>query len=262
MLPNREELLERVSEAVRRAGALFGDRELAEQIRRKGVTDFVTQVDLTVQEQLRGALRAIAPEVQFMGEEQDNSGLDFGGAVWILDPVDGTMNLIHGFRHSAVSLALAEGGEVTMALVYDPFADELFTALAGRGARCNGRPIAVSGAERLADALVDVGTNPSEREKADRMFRWMRGVYDRCHDVRRMGAASLCLAYVAAGRLDAYVEDGLKPWDYAAGMLLVREAGGMAATPERAEPSLEHGGGIAAANRRIGPDFLKLLSEA
>ena len=262
MLPNREELLERVSEAVRRSGALLGDRELAEQIRQKGVTDFVTQVDLTVQEQLRGALRAIAPEVQFMGEEQDNSGLDFGGAVWILDPVDGTMNLIHGFRHSAVSLALAEGGEVTMALVYDPFADELFTALAGRGAFCNGRPISVSGAERLADALVDVGTNPSEREKVDRMFRWMRGIYDRCHDVRRMGAASLCLAYVAAGRLDAYVEDGLKPWDYAAGMLLVREAGGMAATPEGAEPSLEHGGGIAAANRRIGPDFLKLLSEA
>lgn len=262
MLPNREELLERVSEAVRRAGALFGDRELAEQIRQKGVTDFVTQVDLTVQEQLRVALRAIAPEVQFIGEEQDNSGLDFGGAVWILDPVDGTMNLIHGFRHSSVSLALAEVGEVTMALVYDPFADELFTALAGRGAFCNGRPISVSGAERLADALVDVGTNPSEREKADRMFRWMRGIYDRCHDVRRMGAASLCLAYVAAGRLDAYVEDGLKPWDYAAGMLLVREAGGMAATPEGAEPSLEHGGGIAAANRRIGPDFLKLLSEA
>ena len=174
MLPNREELLERVSEAVRRAGALFGDRELAEQIRQKGVTDFVTQVDLTVQEQLRGALRAIAPEVQFMGEEQDNSGLDFGGAVWILDPVDGTMNLIHGFRHSAVSLALAEGGEVTMALVYDPFADELFTALAGRGAFCNGRPISVSGAERLADALVDVGTNPSEREKADRILQRQR----------------------------------------------------------------------------------------
>ena len=262
MLPNREELLERVSEAVRRAGALFGDRELAEQIRQKGVTDFVTQVDLTVQEQLRGALRTIAPEVQFMGEEQDNSGLDFGGAVWILDPVDGTMNLIHGFRHSAVSRAPAEGGEVARGRGGGPFADELFTALAGRGAFCNGRPISVSGAERLADALVDVGTNPSEREKADRMFRWMRGIYDRCHDVRRMGAASLCLAYVAAGRLDAYVEDGLKPWDYAAGMLLVREAGGMAATPEGAEPSLEHGGGIAAANRRIGPDFLELLSEA
>lgn len=257
----REELLEQASQAVRRAGALFGHREMVEQIRQKGVTDFVTQVDLAVQKQLREELKAIAPEVQFMGEEQDNRGLDFSRAVWILDPVDGTMNLIHGFRHSAVSLALAEEGQVTMALVYDPCADELFTALTGKGAFCNGRLISVSSARRLADALVDVGTNPSEREKADRMFRWMRGIYDHCHDIRRIGAASLCLAYVADGRLDAYVEDGLKPWDYAAGMLLVREAGGMAATPEGGTPSLERGGGIAASNGFIGQDFLKLLSE-
>ena len=260
MLPNREELLERVSEAVRRAGALFGDRELAEQIRQKGVTDFVTQVDLTVQEQLRGALRTIAPEVQFMGEEQDNSGLDFGGAVWILDPVDGTMNLIHGFRHSAVSLALAEGGEVTMALVYDPFADELFTALAGRGAFCNGRPISVSGAERLADALVDVGTNPSEREKADRMFRWMRGIYDRCHDIRRVGAASVELCYTACGRLDAYMEHGLRPWDYAAGWLILEEAGGCltdftGGAPSLTAPSCD----ILATNGNIHPELLQLI---
>lgn len=260
MRTEREKLLEQVSQAVCRAGALFGHRDMAEQIRQKGVTDFVTQVDLAVQEQLRRDLKAIAPEVQFMGEEQDNSGLDLSGAVWVLDPVDGTMNLIHGFRHSAVSLALAERGQVTMALIYDPCADELFTALAGKGAFCNGCPISVSGAEHLSAALVDVGTNPSEREKADRMFRWMRGIYDHCHDVRRMGAASLCLAYVAAGRLDAYVEDGLKPWDYAAGMLLVREAGGVAVTPDGAEPSLEHGGGIAAANCRIGPELLELLT--
>ena len=150
---------------------------------------------------------------------------------------------------------------MTMALVYNPYAGELFTALAGRGAFCNGQPISVSPARRLADALVDVGTNPSQREKADRAFRWMRTLYDHCHDVRRMGAASLCLSYVAAGRLDAYVEDGLKPWDYAAGMLLVREAGGMAATPEGREPSLSTGGGIVASNGFIGADFLKLLSE-
>lgn len=261
MLPEREELLERVSEAVRQAGRLFGHQEMAEQIRQKGATDFVTQVDVTVQEQLRSRLKELAPEVQFMGEEQDNSGVDLSGAVWILDPVDGTTNLIHGFRHSAVSLALAEAGRVTMALVYNPYAGELFTALAGRGGFCNGQPISVSPARRLADALVDVGTNPSQREKADRAFRWMRTLYDHCHDVRRMGAASLCLSYVAAGRLDAYVEDGLKPWDYAAGMLLVREAGGMAATPEGREPSLSTGGGIAASNGFIGADFLKLLSE-
>lgn len=260
MLPNREELLERVSEAVRRAGALFGDRELAEQIRRKGVTDFVTQVDLTVQEQLRGALRAIAPEVQFMGEEQDNSGLDFGGAVWILDPVDGTMNLIHGFRHSAVSLALAEGGEVTMALIYDPYAGELFTARKGHGAFCNGQPIQVSGAQHLSDSLVDVGTNPGERHLADRTFAWMRAIYDASHDVRRIGAASICLCYVAAGRIDGYVEGGLKPWDFGAGMLLVQEAGGVVTTAEGAPLTLNGPSSVMAANGHIGPELLELIN--
>ena len=261
MQPDREELLKRVSGAVRQAGELFGHHEMAEQIRQKGETDFVTQVDVTVQEQLRRRLKELAPEAQFMGEEQDNSGVDLAGAVWILDPVDGTTNLIHGFRHSAVSLALAEAGRVTMALVYNPYAGELFTALEGKGAFCNGTPIAVSGTRRLADSLVDVGTNPSQRDRADQAFRWMRALYDHCHDVRRMGAASLCLCYVAAGRLDAYVEAGLKPWDYAAGMLLVREAGGMAVTPEGKEPPLSTGGGIAASNGHIGPDFLALLAE-
>ena len=260
MLPEKEELLAQVSEAVCQAGELFGRHEMAEQIRQKGETDFVTQVDVTVQERLRSRLKELAPEVQFMGEEQDNSGVDLSGAVWILDPVDGTTNHIHNFRHSAVSLALAEAGRVTMALVYNPYAKELFTALAGRGAFCNGVPISVSGARRLADSLVDVGTNPGQRDKADRAFHWMRTLYDRCHDVRRMGAASLCLSYVAAGRLDAYVEDGLKPWDDAAGMLLVREAGGMAVTPEGKEPPLSAGGGIAASNGLIGPEFLKVLA--
>ena len=150
---------------------------------------------------------------------------------------------------------------MTMALVYNPYAGELFTALEGKGAFCNGTPIAVSGTRRLADSLVDVGTNPSQRDRADQAFRWMRALYDHCHDVRRMGAASLCLCYVAAGRLDAYVEAGLKPWDYAAGMLLVREAGGMAVTPEGKDPALSTGGGSAASNGHIGPDFLALLAE-
>lgn len=98
-----------------------------------------------------------------MGEEQDNAGVDFRRPVWILDPVDGTTNLIHGYRHSAVSLALSDGGRVVLGLVYDPYADELFTAVQGKGARCNGAPIRTSGAQTLAESLVDVGTNPSDR---------------------------------------------------------------------------------------------------
>ena len=171
MIQNREALLGPLSEAVRQAGRLFDDRAMAGQIRQKGPTDFVTSVDVSVQALLKARLAELAPEVQFMGEEQDNAGVDFRRPVWILDPVDGTTNLIHGYRHSAVSLALSDRGRVVLGLVYDPYADELFTAVQGKGARCNGAPIRTSGAQTLAESLVDVGTNPSDRPGADRTFR-------------------------------------------------------------------------------------------
>ncbi len=262
MAYSEEALFQELSQVVREAGGLFSDREKAAQIKRKGATDFVTQVDVSVQNFLKERLARLAPEVQLMGEEKDNSDLDFSRPMWVLDPVDGTTNLVHGFCHSAVSLALVEQGEVRMGLVYNPYADELFTARKGQGARLNQAPIHVSHAERLADSLVDVGTNPSDRAGADRTFRWMRGVFDKCHDVRRLGAASVCLCYVATGRLDGYVEGGLRPWDYAAGMLIVREAGGFVCTTEGGEPSLAAGGGILSANGRIGPELLDLLRKS
>lgn len=254
-----EVLLEQLSEAIREAGKIFSDREKAAQIKYKGATDFVTQVDVSVQSFLRERLEKLAPNVQMMGEEKDNTDLDFSKHMWVLDPVDGTTNLVHGFCHSAVSLALADRGEVLLGLVYNPYADELFTAWKGGGARLNGVPIQTSRTEQLAGSLVDVGTNPSDRQEADRNFRWMRAIFDRCHDVRRLGAASLCLCYVAAGRLDAYLESSLKPWDYAAGMLILREAGGFVSTLAGEEPSLSKGDGILGTNKHIGPELLELL---
>ncbi len=145
--------------------------------------------------------------------------LDWSRPCWILDPVDGTTNLIHRFRHSAVSLALAEGGQILFGVVYNPYSGECFTARRGGGAFCNGSPIRVSGADRLADSLLSVGTVPGRRELADTAFRQMRALYDPCQDVRRTGCASLDLCWVACGRLEGYVELSLQPWDYAAGML-------------------------------------------
>jgi myo-inositol-1(or 4)-monophosphatase len=230
-----DRLWEQVTQAVLGAAELFADRDKAGQVRHKDRTDFVTAVDLAVQERLRGELAALAPDIQLMGEEKDNSDVDRAGRVWILDPVDGTTNLVHNFRASAVSLALAEGGQVTAGLVYDPFRRELFSARKGQGASLNGEAIHVTAAQTLGQALCSVGTNPGCRDQADQSFRWLRAVYDRCHDVRRMGAASIELCYVAAGRLEAYMERGLKPWDYAAAMLILREAGGTF-TDERGEP--------------------------
>ena len=194
---------------LREAGELLRDRERAAEVHAKGRTDFVTAVDTRVQAFLRDALAELDPGVQFMAEEKDNAAIDPARPVWILDPVDGTTNLIHGFGHSAISLALAAEGRPLLGLVYDPFAGEMFTARRGVGAFCNGRPIHASTAVHLADSLCSVGTNPGRRDQADAAFARMRRVYDRCHDIRRVGAASVELCYIACGRLDAYMEQGL-----------------------------------------------------
>ena len=229
---------EQVIQAVREAGACLTDPTAVHSIRTKGETDYVTNVDLAVQELLRERLAALAPDVQFMGEEQDNTGLDWRRSCWILDPVDGTTNLIHGFRYSAVSLALSEAGQILFGVVYNPYSGECFTARRGQGAFCNGSPIRVSSADRLEDSLLSVGTVPGRRELADTAFRQMRALYDTCQDVRRTGCASLDLCWVACDRLDGYVELSLQPWDYAAGMLIVAEAGGRVTAPDGSPLSL------------------------
>ena len=174
--------------------------------------------------------------------------------------MDGTTNLIHGFRHSAIALALAEGGRVCLGLVFDPFAGELFAARRGGGAFCNGRPIHASGTVHLADSLCSVGTNPGRREEAGAAFARARRIYDRCRDIRRIGAASVELCYTACGRLDAYLEHGLKPWDYAAGWLILEEAGGRLTTWDGKTPSLAAAScAILATNGRIHEELLALV---
>lgn len=254
-------LFSRVSQAVLQAGTLFFDRDMAGQVRRKSATDFVTAVDLAVEEQLKAALAALAPEIQFMGEEQDNSGLDRAGRIWILDPVDGTTNFVHDFHHSAISLGLAEAGQITAGLVYDPYARELYSARQGRGAFCNDRPIRVSPTQSLAESLISVGTNPSRRDLADRSFAWMRRAYDHCHDVRRVGAASLALCHLASGRTEGYLEQGLKPWDYAASLCILREAGGVLSDERGNPPDLFTGCNVVASNGLIQDQLLALLRD-
>ena len=204
-------LEEQAVQAVREAGALLADPAAVRSILAKSKTDYVTNVDVAVQEFLRERLAALAPDIQFMGEEQDNRPLDWSRPCWILDPVDGTTNLIHRFRHSAVSLALAEGGQIRLGVVYNPYSGECFTARRGLGAFCNGSPIRVSGTDRLGDSLLSVGTVPGCRELADTAFRQMRDLYDACQDIRRTGCASLDLCWVACGRLEGYVELSLSP---------------------------------------------------
>ena len=254
-----ESLVEETVQAVQEAGACLSDPAAVHSIRTKGETDYVTNVDLAVQELLRERLAALAPDVQFMGEEQDNTGLDWSRPCWILDPVDGTTNLIHSFRHSAISLALAEGGQAVFGVVYNPYTEECFTARRGGGALRNGVPIHVSDVSRLEDSLLSTGTVPGRRELADAAFRQMRALYDRCQDVRRTGCASLDLCWVACGRLDGYVELSLQPWDYAAGMRIAAEAGGKVTTLDGSPLPLREGGPLLASNGRLHAAMQSLL---
>ena len=254
-------LEEQAVQAVREAGALLADPAAVRSIRAKSKTDYVTNVDVAVQEFLRERLAALAPDIQFMGEEQDNRPLDWSRPCWILDPVDGTTNLIHRFRHSAVSLALAEGRQIVFGMVYNPYTEECFTARRGGGAFRNGVPIQVSAVSRLEDSLLSAGTVPGQRELADAAFRQMRALYDRCQDVRRMGCASLELCDVACGRLEGYVELSLQPWDYAAGMLILAEAGGQVTAPGGAPLSLAEGGPLLASNGRLHSALQTILKE-
>ena len=259
MSRQNDALIEQAVKAVRKAGALLTDQSAIRNIWAKSETDFVTNVDVTVQETLKAQLASLAPEIQFMGEEQDNSRLDWSRPCWLLDPVDGTTNLIHSFQHSAISLALAEGGQIVFGVVYNPYSGECFTARRGQGAFCNGSPIRVSGADRLEDSLLCAGTVPGRRELADKAFCQMRNLYNVCQDIRRTGCASLDLCWVACGRLDGYVELFLQPWDYAAGLLIVNEAGGRITAPDGSPLSLCQGGPLLASNGKLHAALQSLL---
>ena len=238
---------------------MLADERAVREVRAKSPTDFVTNVDFAVQEQLRRRLDAIAPGVQFMGEEQDNAGLDPNGSIWILDPVDGTTNLIHNFHFSAISLALYEGGQVIFGVVYHPYSDSCFTATRSGGSFLNGQPISVSSAAQLSQCLASVGTVPGRRDLGETAFRQLWTLYNACQDVRRMGCASLDLSFVACGRQDLYVEPALKPWDYAAGLLLVEEAGGKVTQPDGSPVTLLEGCGVLASNGHVHQQALEAL---
>ena len=247
------------SEYVKEAGRYFFDAEKIRHVSEKSRKDFVTQADTTVQEYLRKRLEELLPEAQFMGEEQNNSHIDFKGLYWILDPVDGTTNLSHGFRHSAVSLALALGPDIILGIVYDPYTSELFSAVRGGGAFLNGQPIHVSGRTDPADSLVLVGTAPARRELTDIVFRRIRTVYDNCLDIRRAGSAALDLCFIASGRADAYYEEILQPWDYAAGTLIALEAGASVTAVDATPLPLHHGSSIFAAGSGLYEKLRSIL---
>ena len=227
-------------------------------IHRKQQNDFVSEVDHAAEEAIISTLKEAYPDHGFLGEE---TGYKDKGAeyMWIIDPLDGTTNFLHGNPTYCVSIALQHKGVLTQAVVLDPNRNELFTATRGVGAYLNDRRIRVSKADKLEDALIGTGFPFREIVNVDDYLRMLKNVMKTCSGVRRPGAAALDLAWVAAGRCDGFWEIGLAPWDMAAGALLIREAGGLVGDLEGEDKYLDSGR-IVASNGKLFGAFLNLLN--
>lgn len=224
-----------------------------------GRRDVVTEYDRKVQLLMEERIRAAVPEAKFFCEEMDERGDLRAEHIFIIDPIDGTMNFVKGFHHSCISAAFARRGTVLAAAVYNPYADEMFTAVKGHGAWLNGTPIHVDDVP-LSDSVVCCGTSPYVAELTDRSFEIMCRCCKASLDIRRQGSAELDLCSVAAGRAGLYFELSLSLWDYAAGKLLVEEAGGICLTEDGKELLFTgEKSSMLAGGKRAVEDYLALV---
>jgi myo-inositol-1(or 4)-monophosphatase len=223
----------------------------------KNPNDFVTDIDQRVEKKIISIIKKAYPTHGILGEESgEHKGNDYQ---WIIDPIDGTRNFIHGFPHFAVSIAITHKNKIEYGVIYDPVRQELFTASRGKGAHLNDRRIRVSKRKHLNQCLL--GTGFAHRHMCEQQTapaKTLQAILPFCGDIRRAGAATLDLAYVACSRLDGFWEFGLHIWDIAAGILLIKEAGGIVCDPHGSEDYLENGN-LVAGNPAIIRQLLKTM---
>lgn len=227
----QDQLLKQITDAVRACGEiiLHADRGKSCIDEKAGHANFVTTYDKKVQQELQEKLLQILPEAVFVGEEEDIHASIAEGYAFIVDPIDGTTNFIKNYHVSAISVGLARDGERYLGVVYNPYLNEMFTAVKGQGACLNGEPIHVS-SEPLHNGIVLFGTAPYYEELSRKSFEMAYDYFKKALDIRRSGSAALDLCSVAAGRAEVFFELRLSPWDFAAGSLIVEEAGGKVTT--------------------------------
>ena len=229
------------------------------QVSSKGPGDFVTKADREAERLIKEELMGGRPTYGWLGEETGGEEGQDPTRRWIVDPLDGTTNFLHGMPHWAISIALEHKGEIVSAVVYDPAKDEMFWAEKGAGAWLNdSRRIRVSGRRQMIEAVFATGIPFAAKKTLPATLQDLARVMPACAGVRRWGAASLDLAYVAAGRYEGYWERELQPWDIAAGLLLVKEAGGMVGPVREGEDILGKGA-VIAANEALFEPFCKTL---
>ena len=252
-------MLNMAIKAARRAGSIIMrystqlDRLTVES---KGRNDFVTEVDRMAESEIINVIRSAYPDHAILAEESgEQAGNNY---LWMIDPLDGTTNYLHAFPQFAVSIALLHKGKLDQAVVFDPLRNELFTSSRGTGAQLNDRRIRVSQIQALQYALLGTGFPFKSQESLDLWIKTFRNLLPKSSGVRRAGSAALDLAYVACGRLDGFWEFGLKPWDMAAGCLLIQEAGGLVADISGLEDCLMRGN-ILAGNPRIYKEMLRSI---
>lgn len=230
-------------------------------VREKGPADLVTQADFASQQAIRETLLRAFPDHSLLGEEQDPATATPPQRTeyrWIADPLDGTTNFVHGVPHYSVSLALERHGELLVGAIYDPVRNECFTAIAGEGAYLDGRPIRTSNVRELSDALAAVGFPARTPRDCPDLLVFLEAL-EPCQAIRRTGSTALNLCYLAAGRFDVYWSFSAKIWDVAAGVLLVREAGGVVTSPDGGPFLLEQARFLAAANGQLHARLRELV---
>jgi len=253
-----DKALSAATAAVYSAGNIIREKSATVfQVNHKGAADLVTEVDLAAEKEIIAILSRAFSGHRVVGEE---SGVGEGESdyIWWIDPIDGTTNFVHGYPFYSVSVALEYRGESIVGIVYDPTRNELFQAVKGRGTFLNGTPITVSMVETLNDSLLATGF-PYDRSRRKEALDLAAGLLKRVQGVRRDASAALDLAYVAAGRLDGFWEFGLKPWDTAAGRLLVEEAGGKISDFKGDIFDIRQGA-VVAANALIHAELLEQLN--
>ena len=211
-----------VIELVKEAGAFVYDEKLRASVNLKGEADFVTAVDLRISQYLKAELSARFPEIGFMSEEEAG---EIAENRWILDPIDGTTNLVYGYNMSSVSLALCLGGQIVFGVIHNPFNGDTFVAERGKGVTLNGDKLDKAPDRELKNCLIEFGAGSTRKQYADIAFSVAKEIFKNCLDIRRICSSALAVAYVAAGRLNGYFEKVLKPWDYAAATLMLEECG-------------------------------------